>query len=51
MPRPYVTTAQCPDGTFYGAAWRADDTCIDISPPLSTRGRARRWALARIKEA
>lgn len=48
----YVTTAACPDGTYYGAAWNGDDTLIAMSSPLPTRGAARRWALKQLpKEA
>ncbi len=46
----YVTPAKCPDGVFYGAAWRADDSCIGISPEMKTRAAARKWALDRLKE-
>lgn len=42
---PYVTTARCPDGVFYGAAWRADNSLIAMSPELPSRSAARRWAL------
>ncbi len=44
MKTAYVTTAKCPDGAFFGAAWRADNTLIAMSPALPTRNKARSWA-------
>lgn len=46
--KPYVTTARCPDGVFYGAAWNADGTLIAMSDALASRSAARRWALAQL---
>lgn len=45
----YVTTAKCPDGTFYGAAWRPDNTLIAMSGPLQSRSAARRWAQLQVE--
>lgn len=39
--RPFATTAKCPDGTFYGAAWNADGSLIAMSEGVSSRAAAR----------
>jgi len=48
--KPFITTAKCPDGTYYGAAWRADGTLLRLSAPLASRSAARRFAAAAIRE-
>lgn len=40
-----ITTTKCPDGTFYGAVMRDDGIVIAMSDALSSRQRARTWAL------
>lgn len=47
----YVTTGKCADGTYHGAAWRSDNTLIDISDAAPTRSKARTWAKNAVKRA
>jgi len=44
MKHRYITTAKCPDGSYYGAAWDRDHSLIAMSDALPTRGKARYWA-------